>query len=257
MSGSPMLDAALGYIARGWPVIPCEPGGKRPLGSCVPRGVHGATLDPEHARAWWRHHPNANVAIPTGAATVDVLDVDVSDGGTGYPALTRLKRAGLLPEPLAVVRTPRGGIHAYYQGTDQRCGRLAAHHLDFKACGGYVLVPPSVVDGRPYRLVRRSAARSVLNWAAVREFLAPPPPSTATRPKPRGTGIPGLAAWLAAQTEGNRNNALFWACCRAVENGAAESDLDELVAVAVSIGLTEREARRTARSALRTIRRTA
>ncbi len=253
---NPLLAAALGYISRGWPVLPCEPDGKRPLGVCVPHGLQNATLNPEHARAWWRRYPNANVAIPTGAVTVDtvdVFDVDVAPDGSGYAAVNRLKAAGLLPQPLAVVRTPRGGMHVYYRGSDQRCGRLKAHHLDFKATGGYVLVPPSVVDGRQYELVGEYAGRSVLNWGAVREFLDPPKPiPTATRPKASGTGIPGLAAWLAGQTEGNRNSGLYWAACRAVENGA--TDLEELVSVAVSIGLTEREARRTARSALRTRR---
>ncbi len=254
----PALAAALALIAKGWPVFPCEPGGKRPIGACVPTGFHGATLDVEHAHAWWRRYPNANVAIPTGPRTVDVLDVDMKPAGTGWPAFNRAKRAGLLPRPLAVVRTPSGGAHFYYLGSAQPCGAVKAAFIDFKANGGYVVVPPSVVDGTPYELTEQYPGVSVLNWGAVRDFLAPPPPIT-TIPKPtaKGTGIPGLAAWLSTQGEGNRNRGLYWASCRAVENGATEGDLDELVRVAVSIGLDEREARRTVRSALRTTRRSA
>jgi hypothetical protein len=254
------MAAALAYIERGWPVFPCEPGGKAPLGRLVPRGFLDATLDVEHARRWWTWHPNANVAIPTGAATFDVLDVDVTQKGSGYPAFNRLKRAGLVPEPLAVVTTPRGGMHVYVAGSSQPCGKLKAHHIDWKARGGYVLAPGSEVNGRPYTLVHKGTGTAMLNWGAVKQLLDPPKPAADIASRRReaiGTGVPGLAAWLSRQGEGNRNASLYWACCRALENGASEHDLDELVTVAKSIGLDEREALRTVRSALRTIRRSA
>jgi hypothetical protein len=257
-----MLAAALAYVGRGWPVFPCEPGGKAPLGRLVPRGFLDATLDVEHVRAWWTRYPAANVAIPTGAATFDVLDIDVEPSGTGYPSFNRAKQAGLIPDPLAIVGTPRGGIHGYFAGSDQACGRLKAHHIDFKASGGYVIAPPSEVNGRPYTLVHEGSGVDMLNWGAVKQLLDPPKPRpTAPRPATvQAYGIPGLARWLSGRTE-RRNESLFWACCRAVENGAAETDLDELVRVAVTLPgddeFTEREARRTVRSALKTTRRSA
>ena len=60
-----------------------------------------------------------------------------------------------------------------------------------------------------------------------------------------------LPWWLANQPEGNRNNGLFWAANRAVENGDTAT-LDELARVAVSLGLNEREVSRTIHSAMRT-----
>ncbi|MEV4183095.1 bifunctional DNA primase/polymerase [Streptosporangium canum] len=256
---SPMLAGALALVGRGWPVFPCIPNGKKPLGELVPNGFHGATTDIELVTRWWTTYPNANVGVPTGHPTVDAFDVDVKPAGTGWEAFNRLKRADVLPVPLAVVRTPSGGLHAYYPGTAQACGSLPKHFIDFKAAGGYVLVPPSIVDGRPYELIsERPEARDQLNWGAVKQFLNPPRPiTTAPRRSTTGTGIPGLAAWLATQTKGNRNRGLFWACCRAVENGATESDLDELVRVIIAQGLDEREAHRTAADAFRTTRRTA
>jgi hypothetical protein len=64
--------------------------------------------------------------------------------------------------------------------------------------------------------------------------------------------VASLAGWVAGLPEGNRNDGLFWAACRAVEAGA--SDLGELVAAAVNAGLPEREAWRTVASAERTVR---
>ncbi|MGV9776593.1 bifunctional DNA primase/polymerase [Streptosporangium sp. NPDC003464] len=253
--------SALRHVAQGRKVFPCVPGAKWPLGRLVPNGFHGASDDSELVSHWWKHCPNANVAIPTGQGSFDVLDVDVKPAGTGYAALNRLKAAGLLPPPLAVIATPSGGLHCYYPGTARPCGALKAHFLDFKATGGYVLIPPSVVNGTAYRLIARpEGAGDQLNWSAVRQFLTPPrlrPAIPAPRTRPvTGTGIPGLATWLATQTKGNRNRALFWACCRAIENGATEADLAELVAVITAQGLDEREAHRTACDAARIARRT-
>jgi hypothetical protein len=65
--------------------------------------------------------------------------------------------------------------------------------------------------------------------------------------------MPWLAAHVARQLEGNRDNALFWAACRAAEAGTP--DLTPLVDAAVSAGLPEVQARRTVRSARDTIAR--
>jgi hypothetical protein len=145
----------------------------------------------------------------------------------------------------ALVRTRSGGLHAYFTGTGQQCGRLPAHHLDFKSAGGYVLAPPSVAGGRPYELLEHRAAVGRLDWAAARRLLTPPrlPPA----------GLPGqqrgdLAAWVATLPERNRNNGLYWAACRAAESGR---DPLELLTAAMVAGLGEAEARRTIASAAR------
>ncbi|WP_285495630.1 bifunctional DNA primase/polymerase [Actinomadura sp. NBRC 104425] len=242
------VRAALDYAARGWPVFPCKPGSKEPA---TAHGFHDATTDPEVIRWWWQRIPAANVAIATGAPAVDVLDVDVKAGGTGYAAFNRLKRAGMLAGALALVQTPSGGLHTYFAGTGQRCGALKRHFLDFKATGGYVLAPPSTVGGRAYELLDRRDASGVLDWPSVTRLLDPPRPA-APRPRRRSGDIARLAAWMARQPEGNRNSALFWAACRAAEEGQQHA-LDELVNAAVHAGLDEREARRTVQSAQRRI----
>ena len=201
---------------------------------------------------WWRRWPAANVAIATGAPGPDVLDVDVATEGSGWAGFNRLKRAGLLTGAHALVRTPRGGLHAYYRGTGQPSGSLtrARHFIDLKASGGYVLAPPSDVHGRPYELLDHRAADGHLDWQAVRQLLDPP-----QRPRPGlprnggGRDIGRLAEWVAAQPEGNRNAGLYWAACRAMECGL---DAEALVPAAVQARLSETEAHRTIDSARRT-----
>jgi hypothetical protein len=235
-----VLGQALAYAATGWPVFPCKASEKAPD---TPHGFKDASTDPDRIRAWWSANPARNVAIATGAPGPDVLDVDVKPEGSGFGAFNRLKRAGLLAGACALVRTPSGGLHAYYAGTRQPSGRLARHYLDFKAAGGYVLAPPSAVAGRPYELLDHRDGGARLDWQAVRRMLDPP-----SAPPPRGPGTAGLGAlvaFVAGLAEGNRNNGLFWAACRAVEAGSA-ADLGQLVAAST---LPEAEARRTVESA--------
>jgi hypothetical protein len=246
-----MLDQALAYAARGWPVFPCKPGLKAPN---TAHGFQDATTEAAAIRAWWTRHPQDNVAIATGAPGPDVLDVDVTAEGNGWAGFNRLKRAGMLTGAQVLVRTPRGGLHAYYTGTAQPCGSLtrAGHFIDFKASGGYVLAPPSQVNGKPYELLDQREPPELagrLDWQSVRRILDPPRPGYPSPPR-RGDGsnIGHLAEWVAALPEGNRNNGLYWAACRAVEKGL---DPCALTPAAVAAGLSETEASRTIDSARR------
>jgi hypothetical protein len=236
-----ILPQALAYAAAGWPVFPCKPGSKEPD---TPHGFKDATTDPRRIRAWWRARPERNLAIATGEPGPDVLDVDVRDAGSGFPAFNRAKRAGQLAGALALVRTPSGGLHAYYAGSGQPSARLPRHHIDYKARGGYVLAPPSAVDGRPYELLDHRPGTTRLDWQAVRQLLDPPRRRAAGLP--RDGDVTRLAAWVAAQPHGNRNSGLYWAACRAVGDPDAA---EHLVSAAVAAGLAEAEARRTVTSA--------
>ena len=227
-------------------MFPCKPDQKAPD---TAHGFKDATTDPAVIRAWWPAGSRRNVAIATGAPGPDVLDVDVKPDGSGFAAFNRLKRAGLLTGARALVRTPSGGLHAYYAGTSQPSGRLVRDFLDFKAAGGYVLAPPSVVGGKPYELLDKRQASGRIDWQAARRLLDPPRPR---RPPAlsAGTGAgAALAAWVARRTEGNRNCGLYWAACRLAEAGRLDADGDQLVDAAVRAGLDENEARLTVLSA--------
>jgi hypothetical protein len=244
-----LIDRALAYARRGWPVFPCRPGGKEPA-TC--HGFRDATTDADQIRHWWRRQPRANIAVATGLPGPDVLDVDDhGDAGTGYPAYCQLDAAGLLEGAGAVVATPHDGLHIYFAGSRQATRRLVRHHLDFRAVGGCVLVPPSRVGGIEYRLIRHGGSLGGLDWSAVTTFLEPQRDQPSQPWTGQAADTSRLATWVGQLEEGNRNSGLFWAACRAVE-AAQFSLLDELAAAAARTGLPEREITRTIDSARRT-----
>jgi Bifunctional DNA primase/polymerase, N-terminal/Primase C terminal 1 (PriCT-1) len=157
-----LLGAALRYAEHGWPVFPCE--GKRPL---VAHGLHDATTDRGAIERWWaRVWPSANVAVRTGReAGLVVLDVDGDDGAD---ALHDLEREHANWPTTATVKTPRGGEHVYFRhpgNTDvpNSAGRLGAG-LDIRGDGGYVLAPPSAVNGRRYEPDERARLAPCPDW---------------------------------------------------------------------------------------------
>jgi Bifunctional DNA primase/polymerase, N-terminal len=238
--------AALQYAAAGWPVFPCQVGTKVPA---TQHGVKDATTDPARIRAWWGAQ-SYNLAIATGAPGPDVLDVDVKDGGAAWAAYNRLKQAGLLAGASALVRTRSGGLHLYFAGTGQgNAAHIGGVPLDFRGTGGYVLAPPSEVDGGRYQIIEHRSATGTFSLDAARRLLEPPRPP---RPRtPPATGDVGkLAVWVENLEQGNRNAGLYWAACRAAEAGHA-GELDALAEAALRAGLPEDEARRTIASAER------
>lgn len=251
--------AAEAYAAAGVAVFPCVPDAKRPL---TTHGFADASADPAQVASWWRRWPEANIGLPTGRTGFDVLDIDVHPNGSGFAALARARRAGLVEQWSHLVRTPSGGVHLYFPALPERpqeSWSLPHEHTDFRGTGGYVIAPPSLVttrDGRQhgYLLIATGPRPRPTDAAALRRLLAPRQPGRAAAQR---QGLdPGdgerLAAWLAAQPEGNRNRALFWAACRQAEAGIPQDQTGErLGAAAAQTGLAEREIEATIASAYR------
>lgn len=142
-----MLTDALTYVELGYHVLPCAPGRKVPL---TPRGVLDASGDPKQMEAWWAREPQANIGVSTTGLLV--LDID----GDANPWLNDRRLADSLARTPSAV-TPGGGRHYFFRQPAGRrwrntAGKLAPR-VDTRATGGYVLVAPSVVDGRPYRWI--------------------------------------------------------------------------------------------------------
>jgi hypothetical protein len=254
---NPVLNFALGCAQKGWPVFPCQPGQKTPA---TAHGYRDATTDYRQIRQWFDAHPDYNLAIATGAPGPDVLDVDDrGPAGSGYPALQKLRSAGLLTNAGTYVRTPGGGLHAYFSGSAQRTAHLPGQHLDFMAAGGYVLAPPSQVGGKHYEYLWDYDREGFLDWDAATSLLQPARDPRHPEPRLAGRGtaaisagqVGALARWVAAQPEGNRNAGLFWAANRALEANHA-ADLSPLAAAARQAGLQDTEIDRTLNSARRT-----
>ena len=151
----PLPVAATRFATVGVPVFPCVPEGKRPL---VEGGFHAATTDPARVAVWWGRWPAANIGVPTGAGSgVVVVDVDVHGPVDGRTSFRRAHTAGLAGGWGLLVRTPTGGMHAYYPatpGAEQRSWQAGAAGVDFRGDGGYIIVPPSArtIDGTTTRM---------------------------------------------------------------------------------------------------------
>ncbi|MCT1549009.1 bifunctional DNA primase/polymerase [Brevibacterium casei] len=256
----PLSVAARQFADAGVPVFPCVPGGKRPL---TEHGFHDATTDLDQIAAWWRQHPEANIAVPTGAASgVVVVDIDVHGPVNGFDAFRRAQEASLVDGWQLLVSTPSGGMHAYYPatpGTEQRSWQAARAGVDFRGEGGYIITPPSTINSGErgcvsYRVRRMHTGRAAgLVSVRLRDFLDPHP-SPAPRPAGQQMDISAerLAAWVAGRPEGERNSGLFWAACRLAENNTPPAyAYAALGPAAEHAGLTMREVSATIRSAYR------
>jgi hypothetical protein len=277
-----LLDAALGYAARGIPVYPVHwprpiAGGARLACSC-PRGLacdrpakhpllrHGvkeATTNPDQIGRWWHRWPQANVGLATGIC-FDALDID---GPDGLAALRQLQQAAGLRLPGPLVATGGGGWHHWFTptGLGNRPPR-GLDHIDWRGRGGCVLAPPSRhISGRSYRwLVGLDQAPLPEVPAALRALLDPDPPSTSRPARTVGLAVPGhpygrtvLATELAVlgrATPGQRNHTLNRTAFK-VYRYVASGVLDEqdvtlaFTTVARAIGLNAAETARTLASA--------
>jgi hypothetical protein len=142
-----LLAAALAYAELGYRVFPCAPGTKVPL---TTHGFQDASSDVEQIERWWGQSPNANIAMPTQGLLV--VDVD----GAENPFLEEAPEQLLELGSTAVSCTPHGGRQFLFRqppGVPLRntSGRLAAK-VDTRADGGYIVLPPSVLEeGKCYR----------------------------------------------------------------------------------------------------------
>jgi hypothetical protein len=135
-----LLAAALRYAELGYPVFPCAPEAKTPL---TEHSHFEATADAERIEAWWIERPNANVAI----ATTGLVVVDV-DAASRWLSDAPERAAELAVAPLSLTANS-GRQYVFRQPAGKAwrntTGRLA-EHVDTRADGGYVVVPPNVIE---------------------------------------------------------------------------------------------------------------
>lgn len=219
-SAPDLMAAALDYVARGWPVFPCDPRSKRPL---TRRGFKDATTDHATVVGWWQRWPDAMIGMPTGDPSgCWVLDVDDPEAFA----------ANTLSLPLTRKAMTGKGFHLYFAHDVAQPVRNAQRHpkkgwpfpglpgAEVRGEGGYVILPPSRhPSGRLYSWAEdceAAPAPAELMRIVTKTADKPAAVHTATHVRQGGHDTPyGLAA---LQSE---CDAIGWAC-----NGEQEGALN-------------------------------
>ncbi|MEV6180337.1 bifunctional DNA primase/polymerase [Streptomyces sp. NPDC052015] len=228
-------------------------------------GVYDASADPARIRALFAAAPWATgYGIACGLPPYHLIGVDLdTKSGTDSTAALRelaLRHLFTIP-PTVVVLTPSGGRHLWLTGppdvvVPNSAGRLAPG-IDIRGAGGYLVGPGSRTDHGVYATAPGSAhlAPASCPRALLRLLLPPPRSHHPASPAAGGAHGHGLVQFVLAAHEGQRNTRLFWAACRAYEDGIGPTLAPALVDAAVHTGLPLREARSTVASAERMTRR--
>lgn len=251
--------AALAYAKLGWAVFPLARGTKVPAVKGG-RGVHDATVDQRKIEEWARLFPDANVGIACGKSSgIVVIDIDPRNGADG--TMANLSTKGYTFPSCPCVQTTSNGRHLYFRWDERIANsknRLGPG-IDVKSTGGYVVAPPSQIDGGgSYRwLTRPDHLPRLPIWAAT--ILAPAPRPVQHQPiykssTPSPEAFQALMRFLGQSPQGERNNRLYWVACRTVElvkshQVSQDGAINQIIAQAVAIGLPHREAIATIRSA--------
>ena len=150
---------ALNYAKAGLPVFPCHPGTKKPA---TPHGFRDATTNVAQINEWWSK-ADYNVAICPEDCGWAVIDTE-ADASPEFIAK--------LPETFTVA-TPRGGRHFYYEGSLPSSVQKLGPRIDTRGQGGYVLVPPSVVNGNSYRVINAAEIGELPTWVQLPDKIKP------------------------------------------------------------------------------------
>jgi hypothetical protein len=149
--GGAHLEAALGYLNRGWAVVPAGERAKQPI---VPWQAFQHRMPSQaEVTAWFERWPKANLAVITGAISgIVVVDIDPKNDGDRSLATLEV-RHGPLPATMESI-TGGGGRHVYFAhpGREVRNRVGLAPGIDLRGDGGCIIVPPSVhPSGKRYR----------------------------------------------------------------------------------------------------------
>lgn len=213
-----VLEAALFYAREGKYVFPLSPNSKLPIKGT--RGYLDASVNEQQIRDWFEAHPDRNLGIALAPSKIFALDFDWKHGAAETLAATEHLLSGAL-----VAQTP-GGKHFYFDTpdgfepiritSDQR-GHATYKGVDFLS-DGYLVAPPSIVDGKEYGFIAEGDDRTPPKFAleTIAEWRA-----GKRKAKERKQPITS-ASELARIGEGGRNRALFELGCTLRSSGLEE-----------------------------------
>lgn len=193
----------------------CESPGKHPM---TKNGFKDADSSQEWVKdCWGNQELKPNIGMVTGAESgIVVLD---SDFGHDKDGIKSLKAIGYGEKQLGKtrrVRSQSGGYHFYYRSNDpdlkSKAGVFDA--VDFRANGGYIIVPPSQGVKGAYTYGNDKAPCS-LPEDLIQQLLQ----SKEHVSEVQNNGMPTGAI------EGARNESLFKYCCRSRAKGLGEAEI--------------------------------
>lgn len=207
------------YVSQGWHIFPVD-GEKRPK---TKNGFKDAILKADQFKI------GDGIGIATGQVSgLVVVDLDEKNGKHGIQAFKDLMQGH--PDIITrTVKTPTGGDHLYFKHSGPLKTRIdhPADGIDFKADGGYVVAPPSVLrNGDFYSVVSAIEPVPLPDWL-IEVFTGPgrdDQPAAGT-----GNGTPGTPAVKKAYrapvkiTAGSRNDTLYRTACSLAAKGIGDN----------------------------------
>jgi hypothetical protein len=139
-----IYETALNYVSLyGFSVIPLIPNKKIPPFDWK---EYQNRLPSESELKEWFLEKNYNIGIITGAVSnLIVIDIDNKNGKNGFDYIN-----GLDFTQIPSVITPHDGRHLYFRYSEGVKTIASEKGIDIRSDGGYVVAPPSVIDGIKY-----------------------------------------------------------------------------------------------------------
>ncbi|MFF2187275.1 bifunctional DNA primase/polymerase [Streptomyces sp. NPDC058155] len=225
-------------------------------------GVHDATDDRQRLAELFAAAPHATgygIACGRGETPLLGVDLDRKNGVDGVASLRALgdEHGFTVPETV-VIATPSGGLHLWLTGpaaavVQNSAGKLGPG-IDVRGYGGYLVGPGSWTPTGVYQVAAMHPVAEAPQ-ALIDLMIPKPTPVQARRPvqmpiRRRSAVLTGLIRHILNAPEGQLNNRLYWAACRAFETGVDPAAVtNALVDAAVTAGHPEGAAARTVASA--------
>lgn len=146
------------FTKYGYKIFPVIENSKEPL---IDKWQLDASSDTRQLVYWLENAKNCNFGLPAYANRLFIIDIDMHGDVNGLDSFNRLLNdLGLAPSDISTLQqtTPSGGIHLIFKSDDELDFVKNSSNsfdgypgIDIRT-KGYILIEPSIIDGRPYKL---------------------------------------------------------------------------------------------------------
>jgi hypothetical protein len=147
-----MFEPLRRYAEMGAALCPLAAGTKD--GYLIGSWAHDWSKDPTQWLAWSQEFPGCNWLMVAGPSGKIVVDIDVKKVGQEVAWQTWVDwcEANDSPVHMPQIFTPSQGWHIYFDAPEIAFNQpaLVKGIIDIRAGKGYVLIPPSQINGAPY-----------------------------------------------------------------------------------------------------------